>query len=273
MRCIYHYSAKATDKCSRCKKPICDSCRQISEEDGSVYCISCARSGTRKLQQNRIEKWLKQAAKRQKRAYIINKPCNFHPDKDAEAICTSCELPLCYSCIHSDKNLTQKVFCKECWKAFLISPEGMKLISSVSTPRITKELSLKNTPSIVIKDEPRFKNRLTSPPDKIKEIVPERKSIKKLVNTLRNEPSPAHRRVAAMLLGKSKDTRALDPLLYVLQNDTDVSVRKHVSEAILELNNSEALGPLLYALKSEGNAEVRKSIAVAYSRIKYGSEK
>ena len=270
MRCIYHYSAKATEKCSRCKKPICPSCQQTSKEDGAIYCISCARSGTKRLQQNRLEHWLKQAAKRQKRAYIINKPCKFHPDKDAEAICSACDIALCYSCIHSDKNLTKKVFCKECWKAFLVSPEGMKSISKVSVPRTTGELS--KSSSIIIKDEPRFKNRMVSQKTISKTPVSEKKSIKKLVNTLRNETSPAHRRVAAMLLGKSKDNRALAPLLYVLQNDSDASVRKHVSEAILELNSPDALAPLLEALKSESSAEVRKAIAVTYSRLKYGKK-
>ena len=266
MRCIYHYTEKATDKCSKCRKPICSKCKNIAD-DGTVYCISCSNVKTRKLQQNRMEKWLHQAANRQKRAYIVNKACYFHGDKDAEAVCSKCDKPICYSCIYSDKDIIKKVFCKDCWKAFLISPEGMKSISKMTKSSTGRKEEIDR--QIIIKDEPRHKSILND--DIPAKPVSQHKSISSLAYSLRNEDSPSLRRVAALLLGKSKDKTALEHLIYALQNDNDKSVRRQGAESLLELNDKDALAPLLNALKTEQDCDVRKSIAITYSKLKYSN--
>lgn len=92
-------------------------------------------------------------------------------------------------------------------------------------------------------------------------------AIKSLIAALHYKLSSDVRKKAAILLGRIKDSQAIDPLIVVLKDeDEDTSVRIKVTEALGNIKDSQAVEPLITALMDEETG-VRQYAAVALGKI------
>lgn len=75
------------------------------------------------------------------------------------------------------------------------------------------------------------------------------------------------REEAAKALGKTRDTRAVKPLINALKKDAYWDVRKQAAISLGEIGDPNALKPLLSALKKDANNNVQGAAAGALGKI------
>lgn len=85
------------------------------------------------------------------------------------------------------------------------------------------------------------------------------------IPSLREEPNPQRRTGAAMILGGSKDPRAVQALIDSLRHDPSGPVRMAAASSLGEIKDSRSVGPLIGALKDPDNV-VRAATASSLGR-------
>jgi HEAT repeat protein len=83
-----------------------------------------------------------------------------------------------------------------------------------------------------------------------------------------NDPSPQTRADVSIRLGRSKDVRAVKPLVRSLQEDTSAQVREAAARALGLIGSPEALPALQRAAGSDADRDVRKTASFAAEVIR-----
>lgn len=91
--------------------------------------------------------------------------------------------------------------------------------------------------------------------------------LSRLIDALSHDESFKVRLQAAVLLGRSKDSRAVEPLLQALGNDADYTVRAAAATALGHLGELRAVAPLLSHLAADSDAFVRSEAAAALAQF------
>ena len=89
----------------------------------------------------------------------------------------------------------------------------------------------------------------------------------RLIEALGHDDSFKVRLQAAVLLGRSKDHRALEPLLLALANDTHYTVRAAAATALGNLTELRSIVPLLQHMASDADPFVREESQVALKKF------
>jgi HEAT repeat protein len=83
------------------------------------------------------------------------------------------------------------------------------------------------------------------------------KNIEPLINALQDESSFV-RGTSIEILGKTKDPRAVEPLIAVLKEDKSWQIREKAAEALGEIKDPRAVEPLIAVLKEDESWEERE---------------
>lgn len=98
--------------------------------------------------------------------------------------------------------------------------------------------------------------------------VPTTDEIYRLIAALREGPSPQDRIAALMLLGESRDPRAVIPIAECC-NDENVEIRLHAIEALHQVGSVRSVATLMERLKDRSeDIAIRKMAALALADIK-----
>ena len=101
---------------------------------------------------------------------------------------------------------------------------------------------------------------------KMVEVVRE-KGVEQLLKLL-SHPIPLTRSPAARVIGKTRDPRALDPLLSILQTDRQWLARLWAAKALGDLGMTEGFDALAEALKTDEKNRVRAAAAEAIGKLR-----
>lgn len=89
----------------------------------------------------------------------------------------------------------------------------------------------------------------------------------RLIDALNHDDAYKVRLQAAVLLGRSKDSRAVEPLLVALSNDGEGTVRAAAATALGALSEPRAISPLMQRLALDSESYVREAAAAAVRRF------
>ena len=91
--------------------------------------------------------------------------------------------------------------------------------------------------------------------------------VQRLIEALNHDDAYKVRLQAAVLLGRSKDSRAVEPLLAALSNDSEGTVRAAAATALGNLGQPRAISPLMQRLALDSQTFVREAAAAAVRRF------